>query len=446
MSPKHPGGCWGWCVATASFITHTIVGGICYSGAVWLMILRRYFDCTRHEIAWLGAFLLAMATLGGIPSTLLSYKLGYRGCVIVGGALASSGFALAYFCKELHELYLCIGILAGLGLGLALTPSVMAIEGYFNDDNQRRLASGFAATGTSLGIAVFPLIVYNLEEVYAWKGISFLLVGVCANLIPCGAVMWPVKETDGTKPHKWKNILKIFEPVLFRSVAFNVILISNFLWSAGASVVMFNLPEYALSTGISMDNAVQLLVVAGSSSLISRVIFQLFSHSAKLDAASNCLCSAGLTIILTGLFPEFFQHQAGEISYAIIFGLHAGFWSTFVGAVSDELITGELLAFGRGYLTLSIGMGFTVGLPLSALLLDRGCDYEVLYYTAGALMLVSSILMLIINIKKCYYRPAIDIDMTDSSNSSLSHGSQLSTESPIPSKDKLATTSLLTPV
>jgi len=66
---------WGWCVVAASFIVHTIVGGIAYSGAVWLMILRRYFDCSQYETAWLGAILLAVATLGGICNTFMSFLL-----------------------------------------------------------------------------------------------------------------------------------------------------------------------------------------------------------------------------------------------------------------------------------------------------------------------------------------------------------------------------------
>ena len=49
----------------------------------------------------------------GIPSTLLTYKFGYRVSVMFGGVLACTGFALSFFCTELHELYLCIGALAG---------------------------------------------------------------------------------------------------------------------------------------------------------------------------------------------------------------------------------------------------------------------------------------------------------------------------------------------
>jgi len=145
----------------------------------------------------------------------------------------------------------------GLGLGIALTPSVMAIGGCFSDPNQYRLAVGVAATGSSLGVAIVPLLIYHLEDKYAWKGVAVLLVAVCAHLLPCGATIRPLKESNGRKPRRWKNILKIFEPVLFRSVAFNVLLLSNLFWSAGASIVVFFLPEYALSTGISYYITVQ---------------------------------------------------------------------------------------------------------------------------------------------------------------------------------------------
>ena len=131
----------------------------------------------------------------------------------------------------------------------------MAVEGYFADGSQRRLAAGFASTGTSLGVAIFPLLLYHLEDFYAWKGVSFLLVAVCANLIVCGATILPRdEECRNLKPRRWKRILKIFEPTLFRSAAFIILLICNVLWSAGAIIVLFQLPEYAMSsTGLSNE-------------------------------------------------------------------------------------------------------------------------------------------------------------------------------------------------
>jgi len=48
---------------------------------------------------------------------------------------------------------------------------------------------------------------------------------------------------------------------------------------------------------------------------------------------------------------------------------------------------------------------------------------------AGSSMLLSSVLMLLISVNKCYYRQATDVGATESS-SSLGRASQLSTEPP----------------
>jgi hypothetical protein len=62
----------------------------------------------------------------------------------------------------------------------------------------------------------------------------------------------------------------------------------------------------------------------------------------------------------------------------------------------------------------------------------------VVFSVTGTLMLVSSLLMLAVSIKKCYYRPGFDVGTTESSNASLSNGSQASSsDSPITSDEQL---------
>ena len=86
--------------------------------------------------------------------------------------------------------------------------------------------------------------------------------------------------------------------LVHRSAAFDALLLSNVLWSAGAAVVLVHVPGYALHTGLGRDDAVMLLGVIGVTNFVSRVVFQLFSHSAKLDTTSNFLCSAGPYVCL----------------------------------------------------------------------------------------------------------------------------------------------------
>ena len=52
--------------------------------------------------------------------------------------------------------------------------------------------------------------------------------------------------------------------------------------------------------------------------------------------------------------------------------------------------------------------------------------------SAGSSLLLSSVLMLLISVNKCYYRQATDVGATESS-SSLGRASQLSSDSPVTS-------------
>jgi len=74
---------------------------------------REPLVCLVLDLRWESLQLCMCVRLAGIPSTLLSYKFGYRVSIMLGGVLASTGFALSFFCRELHELYLCIGAVAG---------------------------------------------------------------------------------------------------------------------------------------------------------------------------------------------------------------------------------------------------------------------------------------------------------------------------------------------
>jgi len=424
MTSKQKEGGHAWLVVFASFLVHVIVGGLAYSVGIWQMIFTSYFSATRYEVACLGVTMMSLTALAGIPSTLIIYRFGYRVCVLIGAVLSISGLTLACFATELYELYLSMAAISGLGLGLVLTPSVMVLRGFF-DPVRLLFASSVAATGSSLGVVFIPILIYHLEEMYAWKGALIVLIGACANIAVCALVMHDITPCTGRRR---KRLLKIFEPSLFKSVAFVGLISSNLLWSAGSSTVFFFIPEYALKTGLNKDDAVMLLGVIGVTNFVSRVVFQLFNHSAKLDATSNFLCSAGLAGIVTFLFPEFFKHKAGEIGYCIMFGLHCGYWSTFVSSVMAELISGELIAYGRGYISLSVGLGYVLGPLVSACLLDNEHDIKIIFYAAGSAMLLSSMIMLAISLKKCYYRPAFDGSATNSSNSI---GSQVSTSNEI---------------
>ena len=155
------------------------------------------------------------------------------------------------------------------------------------------------------------------------------------------------------------------------------------MWSLGAAVVYNFLPSYAISSGFSGEHGCMLLAIVGISSLVIRPMFHVFYRSEKLDHGSVILCTVILSAILTGVFPELFKHKAGQIGYAIIFGVHSGFWANFMSQVSSDMVGTDYSARGRGFVSLAIGAGFLTGSPLAAWVLDRSNEFKIIFYMAG---------------------------------------------------------------
>lgn len=261
---------------------------------------------------------------------------------------------------------------------MALTPSILVLETYFNE--KRVVASSLAISGVSIGTALLPLFVHHLEIKFAWKGMALILAACSLNICVAGLTM---RSKHTSTFYYERHLLRMFELSLCKSGAFLCLLLSNLLWSAGVSAIFIHLPDYALLTGMDRGEAIALIAVIGLSLLNSRSMFAVLTISARLDMVSTLLCTVGLTTIMTGLFTQLFEHRAGAIGYAIMFGLHSGYWSTFIASVADELIGEEYLAYGKGYLAVSVAIGLLLGAPLCGLVYDKTDNFDLVFYIAG---------------------------------------------------------------
>ena len=269
-------------------------------------------------------------------------------------------------------------VFSGIGFGLALTPSVLIIESYFF--HKKSFASSLATSGISVGIFGFPIMLFKLEEHLAWKGMALVLGSICLNIILAGMVMKPKSDVG-----KRRDYVKMFKPYLLKSVAFDIILVSNILWSFGMAIIYTYLPVYMMDIDdVEFSDAAMLIAVSGVSGFVSRTVFIIFNQTAKLDHCSTFLCTVVLSGIMTGLFPELFKHKAGAIGYVIILGLHSGYWSTFVGSVSEELIGADYAGYSKGYIIISIGMGLLGGPPLAGWIYDESENWKICFYLAGS--------------------------------------------------------------
>ena len=277
----------------------------------------------------------------------------------------------------------------GLGFGMALAPSKMILDQYFF--KKREMAIGVSISGISLGVFVFPILIYKLAEVVAWKGAILIMTGVSLNIVLCGVVMKPYSY--GAPGVNILNSIAI--PSALSHFHFCCICISNFLWSLGSTIIYVYLPSYALDMKISEEEAVILISGAGLSAAVSRTIFLIFGHESKFDFITTFLCSVGLSGILAATFTELFKFYTGLLGYAIVFGFHAGFWTPYMLHQISDSVGQAYMTVGQICLALTLGLGALAGAPIAGWIYDQKEDFEIAFYLAGKSVVCSFILLIL---------------------------------------------------
>src|SRR5262249_39585307 len=138
-------------VAGAAFCMQLALGAV-YGWSVFLNPLREHFAAGKSETTL--AFTITLAVLG-LPARFcggLPRRIGPRATATIAGVLYGCGVMLSGFAPNLGVLYLCYGVLGGIGLGLGYIIPLAVLIKWFPD--RRGFITGFAVTGFGLGALV----------------------------------------------------------------------------------------------------------------------------------------------------------------------------------------------------------------------------------------------------------------------------------------------------
>jgi predicted MFS family arabinose efflux permease len=90
------------------------------------------------------------------------YDAGYfRLLIVTGSFLIAFGFIMTSLCTQYWQVLFAQGICIGLGSSCLFIPSVAVILQYFT--TRKGLATGLAASGSSLGGVIYPIVFRQLQ-------------------------------------------------------------------------------------------------------------------------------------------------------------------------------------------------------------------------------------------------------------------------------------------
>lgn len=349
---------------------------------------------------------------------------------------------LAHLSYQYHSTYharlfnISPPVLAGIGVSLIFIPAAVVCSTYFK--RLRPLALGIGTSGVGLFCLAIPPLLRLAIAHYGWRNAMILMSALCIQsclfsfmLLPIEHWQPPVQrhcivsvttlldsqKLDDTLIHKESHmrkitnyIVSIFDLDLLCDVTFIIFFVNNILWNISSLIMLVMITEYAILSGMASSCAPWLISVIGLWGIVGRAGAGAIANLPgvkrfwvyNIATAVSGFAIGGLPWNIT--FPYFAVLCS---LYGLCFGAQCG----VLAVIITELFGVNNLSMAYGYIMVAHGLGALCGPPLGGLLYELTLGYDVPFYFAGAVSVVTSLLACFIPIintcsKKRRYRQA----------------------------------------
>ncbi|CAM4711053.1 hypothetical protein PO909_012579 [Leuciscus waleckii] len=399
---KAPDGGWGWAVLFGCFVITGFSYAFPKAVSVFFKELIREFGVGYSDCAWISSILLAMLYGSGPLCSILVNRFGCRPVMMVGGLFASLGMIMASFATSMIHIYLCIGVITGLGLSLNFQPSLIMLNRYFSE--KRPLANGLAAAGSPVALCCLSPLGQILQYNYGWRGGFLILGGILLNCCACGALMRPLKAPKKTsevdeKETKPKPKVKLLDFTVFKDCGFVIYTVAAAIMVLGLFVPPVFMVSYAKELGNEDTKSALLLTILGFIDIFARPTCGIIAGLKWVRPRCVYLFSFAMLFNgVTDLVGSMSKDYASLVVFCIFFGISYG----MVGALQFEVLMAivgtEKFSSAIGLVLLVEAVAVLVGPPGAGRLLDYTKNYMYVFLLAGCEVVLSALVLFICNL------------------------------------------------
>ena len=287
-----------------------------------------YPDASYLEYAFIGGLSISQALLISTIATYTTREYGTRVTLLLGVFFETLALTGASFAKTIWQLFLSQGVCFGWGMGFLFVGSVGVVPQWFL--KRRSLANGIATAGSGIGGLMYSLAANAMIEHISLNW-AFRILGILAFVVNFSCV---ILIKDRNKAIGARQLF--FDYRLFKRSEYLLLLGWGFFSMLGYTVLLFSLPNYALSIGLtpSQGSIIGALLNLGQGG--GRPFVGMFSDSiGRINIAGLLTFLCGLFCLVIWIFAKNFGVLA---FFALIGGTVAGtFWAT-IAPVGAEVI------------------------------------------------------------------------------------------------------------
>jgi len=326
-----PNGGYGWvCVAACATINgHTWGLNSAYAVFLAYYLANNVFPgATPLHYAFIGGLSISQALIVSPVATLTTRVFGTRTTLLIGVVFETVSFVGASFATKIWHLFLSQGICFGWGMGFLFVGSVGIAAQWFT--THRSLANGISAAGSGLGGLIYSLgaqaMIKNIGLPWAFRILAIIAFVVNTS---CSLLIKDRNKQIGSSQLS-------FDYKLFKRMEFLGLLAFGFLSMLGYVVLLFSLPNYARTIGLTAQQGSIVGAILNLGQALGRPPIGYFSDTiGRLNMASSMTFLVGLFSLVIWMFAKSFGVL---VFFAFIGGTVAGtFWAT-CAPVTTEVI------------------------------------------------------------------------------------------------------------
>ena len=328
---EEPNGGYGWVCVACCFLINAHTWGINSSFGVFLsyyLSTARFPGATYLDFAFVGGLSIAGAVLLAPLATICTRRFGTRTTLLAGAAMQFASLLGASWASQTWQLFLSQGAGFGFGMGFLFIGSVGIVPQWFT--TRRSLANGVATAGSGLGGMVYSLATGAMLPTIGLAGaFRVLAAAACAVNVACALVIRDRNRALGASQQAFdRRLLARPEFVLMQAWAFFSIL--------GYVVLLFSLPNYALSVGLTPAQGAAVGALLNLGQGLGRPLIGVCSDRAgRINVAALLTFFCGFLCLVCWIFA---RSYGVLIFFAILGGSVAGTVWTTVGPVGAEVV------------------------------------------------------------------------------------------------------------
>lgn len=223
---------------------------------------NEYPEATSVDYAFIGGFNFAMAMLVAPLVTVLARKLGTQAPMAIGVLIQTVGFVSASFTQRVWQLYLSQGLLIGVGLGFIYIPSIAILSQWFS--KKRSLVNGISSAGSGIGGLIFSFAIEAMIRKISLEW-SFRIIAVITGLMNLTATLLIRNRNGAIRPPQLG-----FDTKLLRRPEVLFLLFWGFTSMLGYIVLLYSLPDFASSVGLTQSQAASIAAYLNLGTAIGR--------------------------------------------------------------------------------------------------------------------------------------------------------------------------------